>query len=130
MTPRTSRRLLWLAFLLTAPLPMLGFEALVPVARYLLLAGVTAGLILAEGMGAIPGAVLAIFLVHAVVYAGLGWLAAYAVARLLVGLGRRAVAPATLGLVAACLLVASALELYVTPFASVSPRANLLHVLR
>ena len=130
MTPRTARRLLWLVLLLTVPLPMLGFGALVPVARYLLLAGVTAGLIVTEGMGAVPGQLLAFFLAHALLYAGLAWLAAYAVVRLLGGLGPRSVAPATLGLVAVCLLVACTWELYVTPFASVSPRANLLHVLR
>ena len=121
--------MLWVGFLLTVPLPLLGFGALIPVARFLLLAAVTAGLIVAEGMGAVPAALLAIFVLHALLYAGLLWLLALLISRGLARLSSRSVGPATLGLVAACLIVAAAFDLYVTPFAPVSPRASLLHVL-
>jgi hypothetical protein len=121
--------MLWLGFLLTVPLPLLGFGALIPVARFLLLAAVTAGLIVAEGMGLVPAALLAIFVLHALVYAGLLWLLALLISRGLARLSWRSVGPATVGLVAACLIIAAAFELYVTPFAPVSPRASLLHVL-
>jgi hypothetical protein len=121
--------MLWVGFLLTAPLPLLGFGALIPVARFLLLAAVTAGLILTEGMGTVPAVLLAIFVVHALVYAGLLWLLALLISRGLDRLSSRSVGPVTVGLVAACLVVAAAFDLYVTPFAAVSPRASLLHVL-
>jgi hypothetical protein len=121
--------MLWIGFLLTVPLPLLGFGALIPVARFLLLAAVTAGLIVAEGMGTVPAALLAILVLHALVYAALLWLLALLISRGLARLSRRSLAPATVGLVAACLIVAAVFDLYVTPFASVSPRASLLHVL-
>jgi len=121
--------MLWLGFLLTVPLPLLGFGALIPVARFLLLAGVTVGLIAAEGTGTVPAALLAILLLHALIYAGALWVLALLIARGLEKLSSRSVALATVGLVAACLIVAAAFELYVTPFAPVSARASLLHVL-
>jgi len=121
--------MLWVCFLLTVPLPLLGFGALIPVARFLLLAAVTAGLIVAEGMGAVSAVLLGVFVVHALVYAGLLWLLALLISRGLARLSSRSVGPATVGLVAACLIVAAAFELYVTPFAPVSPRASLFHVL-
>jgi hypothetical protein len=109
-------------------LPLLGFGALIPVARFLLLAAVTAGLIVAEGMSMVPAALLAIFVLHALVYAGLLWLLALLISQGLDRLSSRSVGPATAGLVAACLIVAVAFDLYVTPFAAVSPRASLLDV--
>jgi hypothetical protein len=121
--------MLWIGFLLTVPLPLLGFGALIPVARLLLLAAVTACLIVAEGMGTVAAALLAIFALHALVYAGLLWLLALLISRGLARLSARSVGPATVGLVAGCLIVAAAFDLYVTPFAAVSPRASLLHVL-
>ena len=88
----------------------------------------TAGLIVVEGMGAVPAALLSIFLLHALVYAGLLWLLALLISRGLARLSSRSVGPATVGLVVACLIVSAAFDLYVTPFAPVSPRASLLHV--
>ena len=128
--PRGIRRILWLGALVLVPLPMLQFGALIPVTRYLLLAGVTGGLILAEGTGRIPNVMLLLMLGHALLYAGLLWLAAWALARVL-----RAVLPtrartAALALVAAGALLALLTEPYVTPFAAESARASLLTVLR
>ena len=67
---------------------MLLFGAFVPVARYLLLAGVTVGLIVAEGGGEIPYLFLALMLGHVLVYACVLWLLAWGLAR-----GLWAVAP-------------------------------------
>lgn len=128
--PRTVRRILWLGALVLVPLPMVQFGAWIPVTRYLLLAGVTGGLILAEGAGRIPNAMLLVMLGHALVYAGLLWLLAWAVARCLqlaVPSRARAVAVA---LVAAGVLLALVTQPYVTPFAAEAPRASLLTVLR
>jgi hypothetical protein len=129
MSPRASRWVLWIGLVLMLPLPMLVFGALIPVARFLLLAGVTAGLIVAEGMGTIPGSILGLLLLHALVYLGLTWLAAHWISRGLGRLAPRALGPVTLGLVAAGLILSSLFDVYVTPFAPVSPRASLLHIL-
>jgi hypothetical protein len=129
VSPLATRRILWLGSLLLLPLPMLQFGAWIPVSRYLLLAGVTAGLILAEGAGTIPNLMLGLMLGHVLVYTALLWLAAWLAARALFALAPRAAGPLSLGLVAAAAIVTLAFEVYVTPFASLSPRANLLHVL-
>lgn len=128
--PRSTRRILWLAALLLVPLPMAKFGALIPVSRYLLLGGVTGGLILSEGPGRIPNVMLIAMLGHALVYAGLLWAVAWALAR---GLHRAAPDRArqlALALVAAGVLLALLTEPYVTPFAAEAPRASLLTVLR
>jgi hypothetical protein len=130
MTPQATRRTLWLAALLLVPLPMLQFGAFVPVVRYLLLGGVTLGLIIAEGGGEIPYLFLGLMLGHALVYAGLLWAAAWAAVRGLwavspTAAGRVALAIATVGL-----LLALVTKPYVTPFSSVSLHSNLLVVLQ
>lgn len=129
MAPRTTRRILWLGGLLLAPLPMLGTEAWIPVSRYLLLAGVTAGLIIAEGAATIPNVFFFLLLGHAVVYGGLLWLGAWVGSRLLHRLVPRAAGAVACALVLAAAALAVATPLYVTPFAATSARANLLHVL-
>ena len=130
MSPRATRRLLWLAALAMLPLPMLQFHELAPVTRYLLLAGVVAGLMWTEGTGTIPWLFFGLLLGHALVYAGLLWLAAWGAAR-----GLYAAAPQRAGalavvLVAAGLVLTLSFDVYRTPFAAVSPRANLWTVLR
>jgi hypothetical protein len=128
MSVRTSRRLLWAGLVLMLPLPMLLFGGLVPVARYWLLAGVAAGLIAAEGWGSVPAEIFALFFLHALVYTLLTWLLARWLARALAAAPGR-LAAWTLALLAAGVVVTSAFHPFVTPFAPVSPRANLLHVL-
>ena len=130
MSPRTTRRILWLGSLILLPLPMIQFGAMIPVTRYLLLAGVSAGLILTEGVGRIPNVFFLLMLGHALIYAGALWVAAWALAR-----GLHAVAPRAAHTVALLLMVGGAVlalatEPYVTPFAPDTPRANLLRVLR
>ncbi len=109
---------------------MLIFGAWIPVSRYLLLAGVTGGLILSEGTGRIPNAMLLLMLGHAFVYAGLLWGVAWAVARGLQLASTRRATRLALALVAAGALLALSTEPYRTPFASEAPRASLLTVLR
>ena len=129
MTPRTTRRILWLGALLLAPLPMILFGALIPVPRYLLLAGVTGGLIVSEGAGTIPNLFFFLLLGHALVYGGLLWLVAWAATRVLHVFVPRVAGAIACALVLAAALLAVSTPLYVTPFAPVSPRASLLHVL-
>jgi hypothetical protein len=129
VAPKSARRILWLGLICMLPLPMLQFGAEIPALRYLLLAGVTLGLIVSEGMGQVPGLVLALLLGHALVYAGLLWLVAWLAARALSGLAPRALAVTTLGLVVAGVIVTSAFDVYRTPFGARSMQVNLLHVL-
>lgn len=129
MSPKLARRILWLGLVLMLPLPMLEFGGWIPVSRYLLLSGVTLGLILTEGWGTVPGLVLALLAGHVIVYGGLLWGAAWTGSRVLHRLSPRSLGPVTLGLLAAGIVLTSAFAVYVTPFAPVSPRANLLHVL-
>jgi hypothetical protein len=130
MSSRATRRLLWIAALAIVPLPMLQFHELAPVTRYLLLAGVVAGLMWTEGTGTIPWIFFGLMLGHALVYAGLLWTAAWALAR-----GLRALAPSRAGalallLVAAGVILTLAFDVYRTPFAAESLHANLWTVLR
>lgn len=129
MSTRAAFWLLFVAALLTVPLPMIQFGAIVPVSRYLLLGGVTLGLIVAEGAGTIPGLLLAVFAVHALVYAALLFACAALVTRGLARLSTRAVGPAAALLAVIALLVASFFDVYTTPFAARSLHTNLLHVL-
>lgn len=127
---RSTRRILWIAALLLVPLPMLRFGAVIPVARYLLLGGVTGGLIANEGIGTIPNAILLLMTLHVLVYGALLYGAARLLARGLHAASPRLARRLALALVAAGTLVALTQEIYVTPFAPVSPRASLLQVLR
>jgi hypothetical protein len=127
---RSTRRILWIAALLLVPLPMLRFGAVIPVARYLLLGGVTGGLIASEGTGTIPNVFFVLLMLHVLVYAALLYGAARLLARALHAAGPRLARRLALALVAAATLVALTQEIYVTPFAPVSPRASLLDVLR
>lgn len=130
MPPRTTRRILWIGALLLVPLPMLQVGALIPVTRYLLLSGVAGGLILAEGSGRIPWALFFLILGHALVYAGLLWVVAWALARGLHAAAPRGARTLALALVVGGAVLALATEPYRTPFAPDAPRANLLRVLR
>lgn len=132
MSSRAARRIVWLALLFLVPLPllpMLGFVAWVPVARYVLLGGICLWMRLAEGPGGAVWQLTALFLGHAFVYAlllwALAWLGARGLARL-PSAGRAALLAA--GVVAG-VLWAVATTPYVTPFGA-SARTNLPGVLR
>ncbi|HEX5065521.1 MAG TPA: DUF3604 domain-containing protein, partial [Myxococcota bacterium] len=128
MTQRATRLALWIAALLLVPLPMLQFGAQVPVAQYLLLAGVCAAVAAVESSSGVLLLLLSLFLTHALVYALLLWFAAGLVARLLARLAPRARTAAVATAVLAGLGVALLGEPYVTPFDR-APRGNLATVL-
>jgi hypothetical protein len=130
LTLPATRRLLWLAALVLVPLPMFQFGAFVPVARYLLLAGVSFGLIASEGGGEIPYLFLALMLTHGVVYAGVLWLLAWALARGMWAVLPRSAGRVAVGLALAGLAVALFTKPYVTPFSAVSLHSNLPVVFR
>ena len=128
MSVRTARRLLFLGLVVIAPLPMLGYDAWIPDARFFLLAGVTTLVILFEG-GAGPVPMIAVlFGAHALVYAGLLWAGAYVASRILGRVSPTARAIATWSLIAIGLAIGLGFEIYATPFGS-APIANLLGAL-
>lgn len=130
MSPRATRRTLFLGLLLLAPLPMLGvYEAFVPVARYLLLAGVCLAMRIAEGPGGVVWQVFALFMGHALVYTGLLWVAAWLGARVLAPLSPSLRGAFVVGGLALAIVWTVASTPYVTPFGP-SARANLPGVLR
>ena len=129
MSPRAARRWVFVVALFTVPLPMLQFGATIPVARYLLLAGVTAGLVAAEGTGTIPLTLLALFVGHALVYGALLWIAAWLATRLVERAAPRALGPLAVLVVAGALLVTSLFDVFTTPFAARSLHTNLFHVI-
>jgi len=128
VTVRGARRLLWIAALLLVPLPMLQFGAQVPVAQYLLLAGVCAAVAVVESGGGVLALLLALFLSHAIVYGLLLWLVAALAARVLGQFSPRARAIASASVLLAGLAVALFGQPYVTPFDR-APRGNLATVL-
>ena len=129
MSPRASRRVLFLTSLLLVPLPMLTFDAFVPVARYLLLGAVCVGMRIAEGPGGVVWQLAALFFGHAVVYGLLLWLAAWAAGRALGALPARVRTGAIAFVVIVCGVWALATRPYVTTFGPAA-RANLVEVLR
>lgn len=130
MSVLTSRRLLWVGLLLTLPLPMLVLDdGLVPVVRFLLLGGACVAVMLVEDAGGVVGFLALVFLVHAVVYAGLLWLLAFAISR---GLGRlppRRLAAVTLAALVLAFVAATATQPYRTPFGRAA-RGGLVEVLQ
>ncbi|MDJ0848365.1 MAG: hypothetical protein QNK04_08315 [Myxococcota bacterium] len=129
LSPRAARWLLFGVALLTVPLPMLQFGANIPVARYLLLAGVTGGLVVTEGTGTIPLVLFGLFVGHALVYGGLLWVGAWLLTRLVAAAAPRALTPLVALVALGALLVTSLFDVYTTPFAARSRHTNLLHVI-
>ena len=129
MSPRAVRRVLFLALLLLAPLPMLAFDARVPVARYLLLGMVCLGMRVVEGPGGVVWQLTALFFGHALVYGAVLFSGAWLAARALAAIPSAARGGVVVIAVVAATLWALASEPYLTPFGQ-SARGNLVEVLR
>ncbi len=130
MRASACRDLLWLSLILVVPLPIhLAGDALVPVARMLLLAGVCLAMIAVEGAGSVAALLAAGFLVFAGLYASVLWVACHLLTRATAGVRDTARTAATLGFAALALAAAIATEPYITPFGTAA-RGNLLQVLR
>ena len=69
MSVRKARWVLFLVFVLTIPLPLLGpLSVFAPTARYVVLASVTAAVALAEGASGPVPMIFLLFALHAVIY--------------------------------------------------------------
>ena len=128
MTRRTAGRLLWIAALLTLPVPFyLGEPEFAPVVRLAFLTSLMSAVLVAEGGGTL-GALAGIGMLQALLYAGFLWLAAALIARWL----ERLRAPGARGMLVAAIAIAlfavSLAEIYDTPLSSTRPRSNLTQI--
>jgi hypothetical protein len=129
MTPRSARRLLWIALLFTAPVPFFLVETgAVPVVRLLLLAGVHVAVIATEGAQGAVGIAAALLAAQAILAAGVLWGMAAATAAALARLAPRRMGLLTLLLVAGVLGLAASVDLYRTPFRTASLRGGLFEI--
>ncbi len=130
MSERASRRILWVAFAATVPLPFFLVETgWVPAVRLLLLAGVHGAVIAVEGTQGTVAIAAALLLAQAALGLAALWVLAWGLAQ---GLSRgspRRAAAATWAVVALALFVTTAFDLYRTPFRTPALRGNLLVLL-
>ena len=123
------RRVLWLLFLFTIPLPYyVGAAEFAPAARLVFLATLLGSVGAAEGMGETTG----LFILLSLVEAALALALTYLLARLAAWLLHRqlrpsARLPALVG-AALILLALSLFEIYETPISSTRAYSNLLHI--
>ena len=128
MPPRTARRWLWIAALLTMPVPFyLGAVERAPVLRLLFLSGLLGLVVAAEG-GTTTGMLVVLGLLQAAVYAGLFLLAASLVARALARIASEPLRVAAVGTVIFLLAVSAVLPIYETPLSSTRMRSNIFEI--
>lgn len=127
MSARAAAAVIFVAALVTVPLPLLGLAgSFVPAARFGQLAGVVVALIVEEGAGGMVGALAFLLIAHAVVYAVLLAAASWALARFVLAHLTPVLRAAAAVLVAAVLLgVASFAPIYDTQFHHSEPHARL-----
>ena len=125
MSLRTSRRILWLTFMLVVPVPILILgPGTLPPAGLMELGGASLGVLLLESARGVVGTIALVFLVQAALYALLLWLVA---AILAWALGRRR-GRLTLLLVAALVIIAASWPVYHTRYHSRSAHVSLREV--
>jgi hypothetical protein len=131
MSVRAAHWALWLAAALMLPVPILLFgPGWVPTLRLLLLGVVSVAFMAIENANGAVGALAVVLLGQALLYLGLLWVGTWLAARALGLLPPRAVAVVTLAAIAAGVALATAVEIYQTPFAADSAHASLLGILR
>ena len=132
MSSKAAAWVLFVALLLTWPLPLLGLEgSFIPVARFLELALALSGLALVEGTGGMVGLFLLLLWGHVLVYAGLLYGVVVLLRRLaLERVSRRARAITLLVTVAALLAWSTLAPPYDTQFHHSEAHASLLEVYR
>lgn len=128
MPQRTARRWLWIAALLTMPIPFyLGEVEWAPVLRLAFLTGLLGLVAVAEG-GASTVLLAALGLLQTAVYAGLFLGAASLAARALARIGSEPLRVAAVGTVIFLLAVSAVLPIYETPLSSTRMRSNIFEI--
>ena len=127
MSPRSSRRILWLFALLTVPMPFWAFEGgRAPTVWLLELAAFTGALLLSEG-GTVTAIAFSLFLGEAILGGALLYLVARIATRLLAR-PATGVPRASLIAIVTALLLLSALDVYRTPFVAAGAPVNLVGI--
>jgi hypothetical protein len=125
LTPRGARRLLWLAMVVTIPVPFyLGGLEFSPVVRLLFLSGLVWGVALTEGAGGFQSLFSILAGVQVLLWAGL----LFAAAALLARASRHhsgSLRAVVFGTMIVALLGLSLTDSYRTPLSSSRPRSNL-----
>jgi len=125
VSPATARRWLWLAALVTMPIPFyLGEVEWAPVLRLAFLTSLFTAVLLAEGGDRMTQLTL-LGWVQAAVYAGLFFLVAHVAARLVSRIAAAPLRVAAVGTVVFLLVASSLLPIYETPLSSTRLRSHL-----
>jgi hypothetical protein len=129
VSPRAVRRLLWVAAILVAPLPILALgPGLVPAAHQIEIGLLALAFGVIESMQGVTLTLAAAFLVPGVLYAALLWVPAWVLARGLATLPPPTRTRFALLLVMLAVAFGLARPVYETPFSSRSARSSLLAV--
>ena len=127
MSRRASRRILWLSFLLTVPVPFWAFEGgRVPTAWLFEVAAFTGALLWSEG-GFVTALAFGLLVGEAVIAALALYLVARTVTRMLFG-GRSEIHVAWIATVVGVLLVLACFDIYRTPFVADGRAVNLVGI--
>ena len=126
---KASRRILWLVFLFTIPLPyFLGVFETAPAARAIFLSAIILGVAATEGAGGYITAFVWLAASTALILPLILYALAALVARLIAGVPSEPLRSAALWSIAGALLVASLFEIYATPMSSRNPYSNLFEI--
>lgn len=124
MSRRASRRILWLSFVLTVPMPFWAFEGgRVPTVWLLELAAFTGALLWSEG-GTVTALAFGLFLGETIIAAAALYLLARLVTRIL-GRGAAELRTAPVAAIVGALLVLACFAIYRTPFVAGGEPVNL-----
>ena len=129
MPPRVCRWLLWAAFVIAVPVPLISpLHAEVPAARIVMLATISVFTMFAETTrgAVVPLAIL--LLGQALIAIAVFWVAAYLLARLLTRLPSAARAVVTIALALGILAVTTVNSYYRDPYRPETLHSNLLQV--
>src|SRR5262245_33843927 len=129
MTRRASRRILWLSFLLTVPVPFWAFEGgRVPTAWLFEVAAFTGALLWSEG-GSVTALVFGVLVAQAILAAIALYLVARTLTRMLFG-ARAEIHVAWIASVVGVLLVLACFRIYRTPFVADGRAVNIVGIFR
>ena len=129
MSPRLCRWVLWAAFVIAIPVPMISpLHADVPAARIVMLAAISVFTMFAETTRGAVVPLVVLFMLQALVAIGLLWVAAYLLAKLLARLSYTGRGVVTVALALGILALTTVHSFYRDPYRPETLHSNLLQV--